>query len=265
MEDSLDNSLLSIFKNGEILFSKDYSLEYLSDELLFQHSPLNKPHATNHRVLNEWIEFFNKTAINSPLFPYVYHNLLEFVRKTFHEENGFSKLPVMKVYELYQNKDYATNLYCVKLPPKEFREYFLTLMTSDYHPSKFQALLETVPTSEKYHRSSQRIYHLSELQYKSTIVETCISKVIALFQENHPTSLHCYYIALEKLRILYCNIHRIDESILHFGHFYDTEFLIQFQDCINKVDPNSLRSLFDFVSSPLNMDYQNYKILEYHV
>lgn len=264
-KDSLDNSLLSIFKNGEILFSKDYSLEYLADELLSQDHSFDKNHITSHRVLDEWLEFFNEISTDNPISSYVYHNILEFARKIFHIEHGFSKLPTMKVYELYQNKDYATNFYCVKLPPQEFRECFLDLITSHYQFSKFHTLLESISSTKAYHEPSPRIYHLSELQYKSTIVETSISKVIALFHENHPTSLHCYYIALEKLRILYCNIHRIDESIHHFGHFYDTEFLMQFQDCINKVDPNSLRNLFDFVSSPLNMDYQNYKILEYHI
>lgn len=265
IEHSLDHSLLSIFKNGEILFSKDYSLEYLMDELLSQNNRCHKNHTTNHKVLIEWSEFFPGLSIESPMSLYVYHNLLEFIRQTFHEENGFSKLPIMKVYELYKNKSYATNFYCVKLPPQSFREQFLDLMTTDYQPSKFHTLFETVSSNEIYHESPLKIYQQSELQYKSTIVETCISKVIAQFLENHPASLHCYYIALEKLRILYCNIHGINESIHHFGHSYDTEFLTRFQNCINKTDPESLKNLFAFISTPLKINYQNYKVLEYHI
>lgn len=264
MKNSLDSSLLSIFKNGEVLFSRDYTMEYLTDEILSQNNSLNKRHVASHGVLNEWLEFFDGISIGSTMFPFVYHNLLEFIRKLFHEENGFSKLPIMKVYDLYQDKSYATKFYCAKLPPQEFRNCFLDLITSNNNPPQFQTLLKTISSKEDYSESSPTAYRLNELQYKSTIAETCVSKVIALYQENHPASLHCYYIALEKLRVLYCNINGLNESIHHFGNSYDAEFLSFFQNCIDKIDPNNLRNLFVFISSPLKMDYHHYKILEYH-
>ncbi len=264
MKHSLDYSLLSIFKNGEILFSKDYALEYLTDEALFQDIASSKNCIISYSLLNDWLEFFNRLSETSPLRPYIYHNLLEFIRKVFHEENGFSKLPIMKVYELYQNKNYAMHFYCAKLPPQEFRECFLNLMTSSYQPSEFQTLLSTISTKDSYHETPVKIYHPNELKYKSTITQACVSKVISFIEKNHPALEHYYYIALEKLRILYCNINGINASIDHFGHSYDEKFLQLFQNCIHNIDSDSLINLFTFVSAPLKMNYKNYKVFEYH-
>ena len=73
----------------------------------------NKFYSTSFSELKKTFFSTDKT---SPYFNYIYYNFLEEIRKEYHIQNGYSKLPVNKIKKLYENSDYSEKYYCVKLP-----------------------------------------------------------------------------------------------------------------------------------------------------
>ena len=149
LDESLDRSLISIFTNGKTLFSKYNTVENITEDILCHDENVIKKKRTTHSA--KFTEFYNllqKTSKDSPLFNYFYYNLLEEIRKEYHREKGFSKLPATKILELYSNEEYATKYYCVILPSREFRNIYLTLLTDGYEEETFTSLLSTLSPKE---------------------------------------------------------------------------------------------------------------------
>lgn len=264
LEQSLDRSLVSIFTNGTNIFSRNQTLEYLKEEILSKNYYPQKKKKINSTILNNWYEFLNSLKTQNNFFNYVYHNLLENIRVAYHEKNGYSKIPNMKTYELYTNKKYASQYYCVNLPDQKFINLYLELILNEYNKEKLESLIKQV-ICDNSNNYQYKNYKKIELKYTSTIVANYVSKVSASLKNNHPAYLHYYYLTLEKIRKMYCNINDIDDRIDQFGYNYEQEFLFLFNLCLNSDNKSeNIEKLFDFVSKPLNMNYKKYKILDLH-
>lgn len=263
LETSPNRYLTSIFTNGEILFSKDQTLEYLKEEVLSRGTTFKKKRKTSHPLFNEWYTILNTLSEKNSFFEYVYHNLLENIRKSYHEEKGYALIPLMKGYELYRNRDYAKKFYCVNLPSERFTNLYLESITKECSKERLEKLSKELNHDDSSYQSYYPLYQKRELEYKSTIVDNCVSKSVTFLQSDHPAKYHYYWIALDSVRALYCNRNRIDDSISQFGCYYEEEFLSLFYNCLNTRKEASLQELFQFVTKPLKIDYRKYKVLEF--
>lgn len=263
---SFDRSLVSIFKNGEVLYSKNNMVEYLKEEILSA-SKLFPPKSkkTHHEL--DILELYNQLQLfncKDDTYAYIYYNLIESNRKRYHEKYGYSKLPSMKVYSLYKNPSYAKDFYCVKLPDKKFRESYLKMVTNltDLEEVKTFMNLSDCTLNEEAHLN--RYYTKVELKYLSTIVRNMVDKTISYLKTNHPSARSCYYVTLERIRKLYCYINQIEDRISFDYEKYDIKFLELFHLCISHLNYGEhLEQLFFYVVESLQMDYKNYKVLEF--
>lgn len=264
LDESFDRSLVSILKNGQIIFSKGQTLEYLKEEVLSKKSIYRKRSNNNHKLLNEWYYCFRNMSKDNNFFDYVFHNLIEQIRKAYHEEKGYSKIPIMKTYDLYSDEEYATKYYCVILPKQWFKEMYLDLVSKPFDKEKFQTLISQVNYNiDTVDSNYYKTYNQSELKYKSTIVENDVSKAINYLQDNHLARLHYYYMALDRVRVLYCNINDIDSNINKFEDSYDDHFLELFNNCLTQSDKiSNLKNLYKYVSEPIDINYKRYRVLE---
>lgn len=139
------------------------------------------------------------------MFNYFYYNLLEEIRKEYHGEKGYSKLPATKILELYWNEEYATKYYCVTLSPRGFRNIYLTLLTEGYETELFESLSSNLSPKEKQRITSYQ-KSWAEIRYQSTVVNTSLNKYLAHKEENKKNSTSIYYLTLEKIRNFYCDI-----------------------------------------------------------
>lgn len=266
LEENNDHSLVSIFLNGTIIFSKNQTLELLKEEIISRIDLLkkNKKKKGSTPLLNEFLNFFNGLNEKNNFYDYIYHNLLENIRKVYHKENGYSSIPSMKTYELYNDIDYARKYYCVDLPDEDFINMYLKLAIEGYDKEHFDIMIDKIIHNDAMSFRQYKRIGKNELKYTSTIVANCVSKVSYFLENNHPIFLHYYYITLEKIRKLYCNMNDLDDRIGQFGFDYDNEFLSLFDECLNGDNKiQSVQKLFDFACKPLNMNYKEYKILEY--
>jgi|GEM_PF-6827335 len=261
LDKSLDRSLISIFTNGEILFSKYNTVENITEDIRCHNKKGTKKKRTTHST--KFTEFYNllqKTSKDSPLFNYFYYNLLEEIRKEYHRENGYSKLPTTKILELYSNEEYATKYYCVTLPPREFRDMYLALLTEGYEEEKFKCLLMNLSPKENQEPTPYQKSR-TEIKYQSTVVNTSLDKYVAHKQEGQKDSTSIYYLTLEKIRCLYCDIQGLNSYDI-INNEYEEEFQTRFFQCLTTPKEEQMKELFQYVTEPLNMNYREYKVYE---
>lgn len=260
---SPDRSLESIFKNGEIIYSEDYLVEALRDEVLMGGRIISK-RSGDFSCVNDWKEIFDRVPGNNSFSKFVYHNFIENIRKVYIQKNGFDDTGSFKTYNLYNDPKYASKYYCLRLPSLEFRTLFLKAMEEDFSEDKVFQLMEQIGIGESSLWNYTRSYGQGQLKYMSTIVASNVDRTISAISDESPAANHYYYLALDKVRRLYCSINGIDQSMSKFGEGYSEEFLGLFNKCLEKEDKaDSIKEIFDFVTKPLNIDYHDYKVLEY--
>ncbi len=256
---NFDRSLESIFTNGKVIYDKHKTIENLKDLVLENNEyprkkKQNKFYSTSFSELKKTFFSTDKT---SPYFNYIYYNFLEEIRKEYHIQNGYSKLPVNKIKKLYENSDYSEKYYCVKLPDIEFRNLYISLLEK-YKEDEFNVLLGKL----KRKQTIKNNFHArkNNVKYSSTIIHSLIEKIIVK-DTNEKDYLSLYYIALEKIRNLYCNINKLDNSLDNI-YEYDSSFFEIFNDCVSNPSKENITLLFNYLSSKIDIDYKKYKIYE---
>lgn len=256
---NFDRSLESIFTNGKVIYDKHKTIENLKDLVLENNEyprkkKQNKFYSTSFSELKK---LFFSTDKTSPYFNYIYYNFLEEIRKEYHIQNGYSKLPVNKIKKLYENSDYSEKYYCVKLPDIEFRNLYISLLEK-YKEDEFNVLLGKLKRKQTIENNFN--VRKNNVKYSSTIIHSLIEKIIVK-DTNEKDYLSLYYIALEKIRNLYCNINKLDNSLDNI-YEYDSSFFEIFNDCVSTPSKENITLLFNYLSSKIDIDYKKYKIYE---
>lgn len=256
---NFDRSLESIFTNGKVIYDKHKTIENLKDLVLENNEyprkkKQNKFYSTSFSELKKTFFSTDKT---SPYFNYIYYNFLEEIRKEYHIQNGYSKLPVNKIKKLYENSDYSEKYYCVKLPDIEFRNLYISLLEK-YKEDEFNVLLGKLKRKQTIKNNFN--VRKNNVKYSSTIIYSLIEKIIVK-DTNEKDYLSLYYIALEKIRNLYCNINKLDNSLDNI-YEYDSSFFEIFNDCVSNPSKENITLLFNYLSSKIDIDYKKYKIYE---
>lgn len=261
LSESTDESLFSIFKNGQIISSQGQTMEYLRERVLSTVKTLQTK-ANNMVSKNNIIEIENFLLENpnNKFTRYLLFNLLEEIRKSYHEQKRYSRLPSSKVYDLYKNPEYAKKYYCVKLPPEEFREKYLSLLTNP-NQQKIIALKKYLKPAEERINFPKK-YNRQRLTFSSTVISTAIERCYQFEKEKHPYFEASYYLILERLRIFYCHKTGISESMESFGKEYDNQFLELFDKALTVPTTDSLQEIFDYLTKSININYRDYKILQ---
>lgn len=256
---NFDRSLESIFTNGKVIYDKHKTIENLKDLVLENNEyPRNKKQNKFYSTsFSELKKTFFSTDKTSPYFNYIYYNFLEEIRKEYHIQNGYSKLPVNKIKKLYENSDYSEKYYCVKLPDIEFRNLYISLLEK-YKEDEFNVLLGKLKIKQTIKNNFN--VRKNNVKYSSTILHSLIEKIIVK-DTNEKDYLSLYYIALEKIRNLYCNINKLDNSLDNI-YEYDSSFFAIFNDCVSNPSKENITLLFNYLSSKIDIDYKKYKIYE---
>ena len=242
---NFDRSLESIFTNGKVIYDKHKTIENLKDLVLENNEyprkkKQNKFYSTSFSELKKTFFSTDKT---SPYFNYIYYNFLEEIRKEYHIQNGYSKLPVNKIKKLYENSDYSEKYYCVKLPDIEFRNLYISLLEK-YKEDEFNVLLGKLKRKQTIKNNFN--VRKNNVKYSSTIIYSLIEKIIVK-DTNEKDYLSLYYIALEKIRNLYCNINKLDNSLDNI-YEYDSSFFEIFNDCVSNSSKENITLLFNYLS-----------------
>lgn len=258
LEHNPDRSLISIFENGTIIFSKNETIAYLKDNIMLN-CKFRKKKSNNISTIKDYQEMLAENEYPK-LKEYLTFNLLEQIRKFYHKKKGYSKLPSLKVYDLYRNRTYAKNYYCANLPDEKFCTRYLELIENPIS----EEVIKVAQSQETQRREEYFIKNHSKQQitYESTIISTGIEKCKFYEESNHSYFNMCFYLILERIRRLYCHQNSISDNILKFGEDYDDDFLSLFNKCLISKETTHLEEIFRFLTKELEINYRDYKILE---
>lgn len=258
---NLDRTLYSIFKTGVIIVNKNGTIDYLKDLIESKDEPLNRRKVIFKRLntISHLLNIFKENKDNN-LNEYIYYNLLDEIRKYYHERYGFSKISSHKVNRLYTNQEEAKR-YCLFLPQESFRNLYIELING-YNEEKFNELLEITMINDfneyDYELSGWR-YSRSEIRYEVTIIDNILGKCINLYEEKDESFLSVYYLVLERIRRLYTGINAIDNIPCDLNNL-DLMFLENFKKALDDPNPKELHRLFLKVIKGIKIDLRNYKI-----
>ncbi len=254
---SQDASLISIFQNGELVYGDEISYNYLKEQL---NIPKRIPKLKNKSKIKSYLNILNEVTDDS-YKNYLYYNIVDLIRKKYHEENGYNQISGQKASKLYQDKEYAQKFYNLKLPDQEFIKLYLLAINSEYKKDILDNLLSRVSYTEElpttYHHTSKKY-----LKSYSTVVESSLTRTATEFSNSSENMINSYYLTAEKIRILYCLANNINYDINYFGEEYDSEFTRLFDKAIKEISLANIIDLFNFASKNIAIDYKNYKILD---
>lgn len=261
MGTSLNTYLLGIFFGGKVLYQKGDAVDYIETEL--------EKYSGKHKVRKISNERMDRIAYLKAQFEntrgqyqqFIYYNLLDEIRKYYHESNGYSKISSHKIYSLYLDREKARKQYFLNLPPVFFIETYTTLLKG-YSEEDFQRLQNIAKTKELEQETfilSQTFVSKQEILYKSVVVSNIVEKCISCYEMGKPDFLSVYFLCVEKIRSLYAMMHNI-ESYPCDIYALDETFLKRLQSLIEYMDVHALANLFLEITQSLQIDYKNYKI-----
>lgn len=251
-------SLISIFQNGEVVYGDENTIDYLKEQIEIPKRIIKKK--KNKSKIKGYLNAISKVT-NKSYQNYFYFNLLDQIRKKYHEEKGYNKISSQKAYRLYQNREYAKKYYCLKIPDQEFVDLYLTAIDTGYNKELLENLLNKVDYEDEQSINNHPVAK-SRIQSYSAVVEGSITRTINELKNHSNNSQNSYYLTIEKIRILYCIMNNINHSVECFGEEYDTEFTKLLDTAIKDMSIEHISALFDYVTKSIEIDYKDYKILD---
>lgn len=253
-----DASLISIFQNGEVVYGDENTINYLKEQIEIPNR-ITKRKKTKTKITS----YLNTlSATNNPAYQnYFYFNILDQIRKKYHEEKGYNKISGQKAFSLYQNREYAKKYYCLKLPNQEFIDLYSNAVKTGYNKELLEKLLSEINYQDEQNLGRYPI-DKSRIRLYSTVVENSYERTITELKKDSDNCQNSYYLTIEKIRILYCLINNLNHNIELFGEEYDLEFMESLDKAIKNISFENITNLFNYVTKDIDIDYKDYKILD---
>lgn len=261
----------SVLHNGIVVKNKDGIVEQLEcflNNLEVKRKKKEGLSLRNSKMLVETYHNFKAVCQNENLSyqsDYWYFNLLELIRRTYHYMRNCCYLNVMKVYDVYLNKDYYENLYQGKLPNDEFIELYLEAIKEFDNLKREKILINCFKllNIDFYNvdflvNGDRRKYLYNKHEVKEKLLElnNKICKVIDMLLSNCVYVDCCYNILLYQISDVY--------SKLPYDN--DVNFDVAFGNALIAKDVNEridyLEKLFAFLDSNYRFDYDDYYLLK---
>lgn len=153
-----NNSYVSIFERGEILYDRNDHLKLLKSFAM--KSFYEKPLPSSQIILYEKnkLQLLERATIataeqSSIYFPVYYFEFLEEIRRSYHRSHGCSSLPCTKVYNIYSDPAYAKEAFCAIIPEQEFIDLYLDAakdgLSCRERVERIEKLYEKLPLGER--------------------------------------------------------------------------------------------------------------------
>lgn len=259
IEDSLNGNssfLLSVFKHSIIVKNNDNLFEHylnLINEYKIDNSKKDIKIKTKEHLTLSYLKFRNHPT------DFIYFNLLETIRATYHYVNNYSNISSMKVYDLYQNKEKSEE-YSLTLPDDNFINLYFKAITAPANErmeilNTLFEVLEINPSHYSLNVKRDDYSFKSEDTIKKTVVilYNKMQKVINKLVYQTPDAMSCYYIVLNEL--------------IEFNNsFNDYNELVEelLESALNEFDSNKrihlIEKIFYLVAKNYQFDYDDYYI-----
>ncbi len=243
IEKNIYNSLVSgssyytsIFKHGRVVLDRMNTFETLQDMLA---SKVKRHKILDSRML-EKIEYHIKefTYTNSNIH---YFKALECLRKLHHVNNNCSYIRFTKVYDIYNDRKKATELYMLKLPDDDYiRTYLSALRENDYQKRLEFLIYFSQEFEHVKFRIKEERYFFSEDEIRMRLfnLNNAIWKCEDMLISSHPYAKALYYMLIDDIYSLYELIYGIPLEIIDFESDSIDTLIKTLEELFCKLDRN---------------------------
>lgn len=211
--------LLSVFLNGKVMYNQNRTFERFQKYFRFRYQSslpvYNIDKREKDNVIQKW-QILNQ-SLDNEIFWTMYFNLLNQIRINYQKMKGYSQIPISKLSQFYQNREYAQKYYCSVLPPQEFTDYYLKcIMETERNNARNQIKqyesLFTIWFPEKKENNivvptrKDNFYHTPKMAILIEQAAKLITKYEQTYiaiQSNRIDKNYLYFIVLEQLRRFY--------------------------------------------------------------
>lgn len=255
-EQSNNTSLKSIINNGEVVYGDKYFIEYFKSII-----PENKKSKLKDKG-SYTLDYYEKykNSINEDYKKYFYYLTLEQIRLRYQFENKYGYVTGQKANKLYRNRAYAKKYYNLQLPDENFCDEYLEARDNP-DEQKLNEMISKINLKRKEEERKNFNYSIHYCKEYSTTVSNFIEEIL---DENNNVNISNYYLALDKIRILYCMKVGTNTSIKYFLEECEDEFIKLFDKCIKEKSYPNIVILFEFVTKSYNIDYKEYVLKDYN-
>ena len=250
-----DNYLKSVLKTGKVLKNEINTYEQLCNLLDYQVKRKRKLSEEVLEKLEDYISSFIFT--NDKYRDRFYFMALELARQSYHTIENLSNIPVAKVYDLYTDEELAFEKYCLKLPNKDFRKFYLECLEEENRNRQKNYLLSFLKKFQVFELSSfvaNGFISDKEIKQKLITMNNKVIKCESMLLKNHPYAVPFYNIIIGSI-MEFAEIIDVNMDVLQY--FY--ELAVDANSVEMKIQ--SLESLFCTLDEKYRIDYDDFRLV----
>lgn len=247
----------SVLKSGKVL--KDNGiLGELEDYLQEISNTKSRKKKLSLDAVNEIKDMYdNFTNTKSS---YWYYNLLEKLRMAYNYLKNCSYISMVKVYDIFSNRDFYQDAYSVSLPDESFVTLFLEAVNVDEYDTQLEIVHHilnllgiNVNREIDFLDDEESFFNDVDIKNELLVLYNKIEKVIELLDGNHPYATYTYNVLLRHLEVFYQRVYRRNNN--------EIDKAIKSAKANNNADRiKVLKELFGIVDKDYRFDYDNYML-----
>lgn len=248
----------SVLKTGIVVKNKDDilgQLELILDEL----SEIRvEKKRISPKVLVKIRELYNEFLRTQNVG--VYYFLLEMLRTSYNTKNGCSYLSMVKVYDVFTNKNFYEDVYHIQLPDDRFISLFLEgVIASDFDlrveilSSLFEMMAINLDVEDDFSQEEFFFVSSDDIKRELVILHNKLLKVIEFLRENHPYAEYVYSVTLRQLGNFYKRVYGVENE----------DILRVMESSLEKSNEEKIqiiKRIFGIVEKDYRFDYGNYML-----
>ncbi|MCH5166754.1 MAG: hypothetical protein J1F35_02565 [Erysipelotrichales bacterium] len=265
LEDKLVNASMannhyyrSVINTGTVIYDK-LDIISLMNEILDKKVKMRKINFPSELITELTILINNFKYSEDKYVDFYYFNILETIRNIYYQLNNISFLNYRKIYDMYQNQDYARDIYKLDLPSQDFIELFLEAINKTSKEERISIInklcdLINYSNLEKNYsyREKGAFIDTDDIKIRLSHLNRKVCRLEEMLISNHPFKEYVYFCLLKELKDFYLLVY----------HFDDSDLDELYKIAINSVSLDdrikALENLFNFVDKDYRFDYHNY-------
>lgn len=246
----------SVFQHCMIVKNENMTVEFALDIFHEYQDMKRKKFSLSGKMLDSLQEYYLRFKETEE--DYFYYNLLEFIRKSYHVLFGCSYVSVLKVWDVYQQKEKYEKEDCLKLPVSSFIYLYIESLGAKESVERWECLkklfsflsLDSSFLSRKVESCSSFLSE-DEIRSRLLVFANKVEKVVSLLNEQSLYGDAAYFILLREIREFHDAVYGEEKD------FYS--LFLEGTSCSDfSTRMSFLFQLFSLVEKDYHFDYKNY-------
>lgn len=247
----------SVLKTGMVIKNQNYVIEQLESYLEELRNLKTGKKKLSLKVIGKIKEAYEDFISKRDLPSYFY--LLECLRTSYNYIKNCSYVSMIKVYDVFRNRDFYEETYSIKIPGETFTSLFLMgIETSDYDiqleiVGRLLLMLGIDLNQDVYYEKNDCLRNSDAIKRELIVLHNKVLQVILFLKGNHPYGPYCYFVTLQQMNEVYFSIYGEDSPDI-------LETIKISMDKSNEEKASLIKRLFSLLDKDYHLDYDNFML-----